>query len=86
MKRNSDKKARAKRTPEEKASDRKKDNERKKRGRTPFGKLKAIYPCKKCDTLFKLQYYADKCVCHAVFFYSFRCQILIKRCVLNMTE
>ena len=61
-------KFREKRTPEEKTGDRKKDNERKKRGRTPFGKLKAIYPCKKCDTLFKLQYHADKCVCHAVFY------------------
>ena len=63
----SKRKMRAKRTPQETNKHRKKENERKKRKRTPWSKLKAIYPCRKCDTMFKRLYHARRCACEPVF-------------------
>ena len=60
-------KSREQRTPEEKTSDRIRKNELRKRRRNPRAKLKAIFPCKQCKTLFKRQGHADKCKCQAVF-------------------
>ena len=63
--------ARGKRTPQRRARDKARDKERKKRGRTPYRDLGAIYPCIRCKTFYKRKHNALKCSCQAVFLFTF---------------